>query len=315
MLPFKLVYHADYDVRLASHVFPSQKYRLVRERMIDDGFAHHDDFLEPDSATNEDLKLAHTADWIDRLRAGLLTFEEAVKLEIPYNEAVVRGFWLAAGGTILAALRALQDGAAFNIGGGFHHAYAGHGEGFCAVNDIAVAIRRMQADGLVERAMVVDCDVHHGNGTAAIFLNDPTVFTLSIHQFANYPEDKPPSSLDIHLKDGVGDDEYLSKLKAGYSPALAEFKPNLIIYVAGADPHCKDQLGGLKLTMEGLKRRDRLVFDRALEARVPVAVVLAGGYSYEVRDTVEIHCNTAKALRDAILQGNNAGATHDRAQW
>jgi acetoin utilization deacetylase AcuC-like enzyme len=300
VLPFKLVYHADYDVQLVSHVFPSQKYRMVRERLLESGFADPDDFVQPESATEEDLTLAHTTDWIRRLRAGLLTFEEAAKLEIPYNETVIRGFWLATGGSMLAARLALQHGGALNIGGGFHHAYAAHGEGFCAVNDVAVAVRRMLADKLIERAMIIDCDVHHGNGTASIFLNDPAVFTLSIHQYANYPEDKPPSSLDIHLGDGVGDEEYLAKLETGYAPALAEFKPNLIVYVAGADPHCEDQLGGLNLTKRGLEQRDRLVFDAALQARVPVGVVLAGGYSFDVRDTVEIHCNTAKCLRDAM---------------
>jgi acetoin utilization deacetylase AcuC-like enzyme len=273
---------------------------MVRDRMLEEGFAREDDFIEPRHATDEDLTLAHTADWIHRLQAGLLTFEEVMKLEVPYDETMVRGFFLATGGTILAARQALEEGAGFNIGGGFHHAHAGHGEGFCAVNDVAVAVRRVQADKLIERAMIVDCDVHHGNGTAAIFSGDPTVFTLSIHQFANYPEHKPPSSLDIHLEDGVGDREYLSRLGEGYVPALDRFKPDLVLYVGGADPHCTDQLGGLKLTKNGLHRRDRLVFDRALQAHVPVAVVLAGGYSYDVRDTVEIHCNTARALREAI---------------
>jgi len=300
VLPFKLIYHPDYDIRLGSHVFPSQKYRMVRERFIETGFAGPDDFAQPDFATDEDLLLAHTADWIHRLQAGLLTFEEALRLEIPYNETVIRGFKAATGGTLLAARLALEHRAAFNIGGGFHHAYAGHGEGFCAINDLAVAIRRVQADHLIERAMVVDCDVHHGNGTASIFAGDPTVFTLSIHQFANYPEDKPPSSLDIHLENGVGDGEYLARLKAGYVPAFAEFRPDLIVYLAGADPHVEDQLGGLALSKDGLMRRDRLVFDVALAAGVPVAVVLAGGYSHDVGDTVEIHCNTAKALLQAM---------------
>jgi acetoin utilization deacetylase AcuC-like enzyme len=234
------------------------------------------------------------------LKSGLLTFEEVTRLEIPYNETVIRAFWLCGGGTILAAHLALRDRAAFHVGGGFHHAYAGHGEGFCAINDIAVAVRRMQTDRLIRRAMVVDCDAHHGNGTAAIFANDPTVFTLSIHQFDNYPNDKPASTLDIHLENGVADEEYLSRLKGGYAPALTGFRPELIVYVAGADPYREDQLGGLALSMEGLEQRDRLVFDLALSAGVPVAVVLAGGYAQNVRDTVQIHCNTAKALRDAM---------------
>jgi acetoin utilization deacetylase AcuC-like enzyme len=273
---------------------------MVHERLLED-LASNGDFVQPDSATDEDMQLAHTADWVRRLKSGQLTFEEVVRLEIPYNETVVRAFWLCGGGTILAARLALRDRAAFHVGGGFHHAYPGHGEGFCAINDIAVAVRRMQVDKLIQRALVVDCDVHHGNGTAAVFANDPTVFTLSIHQFDNYPGDKPPSTLDIHLKNGVADEEYLSKLEAGYAPALADFSPELVIYVAGADPYREDQLGGLALTMDGLVRRDRLVFDLALGAGVPVAVVLAGGYAQNVQDTVQIHCNTAKTLRDVIV--------------
>jgi acetoin utilization deacetylase AcuC-like enzyme len=300
MLPFKLVFHPDYDFQLGAHVFPSVKYRMIRERLLESGFAVDDDFLQPGFALDEDLALAHTREWVRRLRTGLLSYEEARRMEIPYTEAVVRGFWLAAGGTILAARLALRDGVGFNVGGGFHHAYPGHGEGFCAINDVAVAIRKVQKDGFIKTAMVVDADVHHGNGTAAIFGGDADIFTLSIHQMDNYPEDKPPSSLDIHLEDGVADEEYLARLRSGYVPALKSFKPDLLVYVAGADPHWTDQLGGLRLTMEGLKRRDRLVLDHALAAGVPVAVVLAGGYSQDIRDTVAIHCNTARACAEAL---------------
>jgi acetoin utilization deacetylase AcuC-like enzyme len=202
---------------------------------------------------------------------------------------------LATGGTILAARLALEDGIGFHIGGGWHHAYADHGEGFCAINDIAVAIRRMQKDGRIERAMVVDADAHHGNGTAAIFENDPSVFTLSIHQFANYPHVKPPSKLDIHLEDGVGDDEYLRRLTQGCHEALEHFSPDLVIYVAGADPYRDDQLGGLNLTFGGLMARDQFVFGLMREKSIPVAVTLAGGYARHVEDTVTIHVNTVKA--------------------
>jgi acetoin utilization deacetylase AcuC-like enzyme len=300
VLPFKFIYHPDYDFRLGLHVFPSEKYRMVRESLIADGFATPDDFLQPGPALDEDLMLAHTREWVRRLRTGLLTFQEAARLEIPYSQSVVRGFWLHAGGSMLAGRMALRDGLCYNIGGGFHHAYPGHGEGFCAVNDTAVAIRRLQADNFIKTAMVLDCDVHHGNGTAAIFEGDTSVFTISVHQFENYPEDKPPSSLDIHLEDEVDDEEYLKLLRAGFLPALRSFRPDLLFYVAGADPHWKDQLGGLRMTMEGLSRRDRLVFDSALEAGVPVAIVLAGGYNVDVRDTVSIHCNTARAARAAM---------------
>ena len=302
MLPFQLVHHPDYDFRLGIHVFPSHKYQMIRDQMLADGFATPEDFTEPEPAADEDLRLAHTGEWVRRLRTGLLSFEEARRLEMPYNEGVVRAFWLAAGGTMLTARLALAGRAAFNVGGGFHHAYPGHGEGFCAINDIAVAIRRLQKDRSIARAMVVDVDVHHGNGTAAIFAGDPSVFTISIHQLDNYPSDKPPSTLDIHLEDAVSDEEYIAKLKAAYAPAVAQFRPELLIYVAGADAHWKDELGGLRLTMDGMARRDRMVFDTALAAGVSVAVVLAGGYSADVRDTVQIHCNTARALRDAMEQ-------------
>jgi acetoin utilization deacetylase AcuC-like enzyme len=213
---------------------------------------------------------------------------------------MVEAFWLAAGGTLLAARRALEDRVGFNIGGGFHHAFPGHGEGFCAINDIAVALRRLQQDGRIRRAMVVDCDVHHGNGTAACFAGDQSVFTLSIHQFNNYPAEKPLSSLDIHLADGVEDAEYLHRLGNGYRASLAMFQPELVVYVAGADPYREDQLGGLMLTFEGLQERDRLVMWTALTHKIPVAVVLAGGYAQSVEDTITIHANTAAVAKDML---------------
>ena len=246
------------------------------------------------------MRLVHDAEWVAKLRSGTLSYQDILRLEIPYSRQMVEAFWLAAGGTILAARLALEDGIGFNIGGGFHHAFPGHGEGFCAINDIAVAVRRLQADGRIQRAMVVDCDVHHGNGTAAIFADDPSVFTLSIHQFNNYPSEKPLSSLDIHLADGIGDAEYLHRLGNGYRAALAMFQPELVMYVAGADPYLEDQLGGLSLTFEGLMERDRLVIRTALTQGIPVAIVLAGGYAQSVEDTITIHANTAAVAKDVL---------------
>ena len=247
-----------------------------------------------------------------KLRNGTLSYQDILRLEIPYSRQMVEAFWLAAGGTMLAARQALEDGVGFNVGGGFHHAFPDHGEGFCAINDIAVAIRRLQRDGAIQRAMVVDCDVHHGNGTAAIFAGDPSVFTLSIHQFNNYPTEKPPSSLDIHLADGIGDAEYLHRLGNGYRAALAMFQPGLVLYVAGADPYMEDQLGGLSLTFEGLMERDRLVIRTALTQGIPVAIVLAGGYAQSVEDTVTIHANTAEVARDVLVKvGWPVGAASD----
>ena len=304
MLPFKLIYHEGYDLNLGGHVFPSQKYRMVRERLLAETFAAPEDFIQPEPATDEDLLLVHDPDWITRLREGTLGGAELAMLEIPYSRKMVNAFLLAAGGSILAARCALHDGVACNIGGGFHHAYPGHGEGFCAIHDVAVAIRRMQEDRLVERAMVVDTDVHHGNGTAAIFADDPSVFTLSIHQYHNYPQFKPPSDLDIHLENGVGDEEYCQRLEAACKQAMDEFRPQLVMYVAGADPYRNDQLGGLALTIEGLKARDRLVFDLAREHQAPIATTFAGGYARDVEDTVTIHANTVKAAHPESVGEN-----------
>ena len=300
MLPYRLVYHEGYDLNLGDHVFPSKKFKWLHDRLLWTRFASKDDFVAPQPATDEDLLLAHDEAWVTKLRTGTLSYQEILKLEIPYSRRMVEAFWLAAGGTILTARLALEAGIGFNIGGGFHHAYPDHGEGFCAVNDIAVAIRRLQRDGAIRRAMVVDCDVHHGNGTAAVFAGDASVFTLSIHQFNNYPSDKPLSTLDIHLGDGVGDSEYLNRLGNGYRAALTMFHPELVLYVAGADPYYLDQLGGLSLTLDGLMERDRLVIWTALTHRIPVAIVLAGGYAESVEDTVTIHANTAAVARDEL---------------
>ncbi len=301
MLPFRLVYHAGYDMDLGEHVFPSQKYGLVKEALLDEGVASPEDFVVPAPADDDDLVLAHDRLWIRRLRTGTLSYEEIRKLEIPYSRRMVKAFRLAAGGTILACRLALRDRIGFNLGGGFHHAFRDHGEGFCAINDVAVGIRRLQRAGRIERAMVVDCDVHQGNGTAEIFAGDHKVLTFSIHQLNNYPLEKPPSVIDVNLPDQVGDEEYLDGLRTHYLPSLALHRPNLLVYLAGADPYYQDQLGGLALTMGGLRQRDRFVIETALRAGVPVAVTLAGGYAYRVEDTVKIHCNTVKAAAEAIL--------------
>ncbi|MGD0872193.1 MAG: histone deacetylase [Bryobacteraceae bacterium] len=301
-LPFPLVYSERYDLHLGDHVFPSKKYQWLHDRLVRTKFAAPESFVEPEPAADEDILLVHEAQWVDKLRHGTLTYQDILTLEIPYSEELVEAFWLAAGGTLMAARQALAGGVGFNIGGGFHHAFPGHGEGFCAINDMAVAIRRLQKDGAIQRAMVVDCDVHHGNGTAAIFAGDPSVFTLSIHQFNNYPTEKPPSSLDIHLADGIGDAEYLQRLGNGYRAALSLFKPELMVYVAGADPYLEDQLGGLSLTFDGLMERDRLVIWTALTHHVPVAIVLAGGYALNVEDTITIHANTAAVAQDVLAK-------------
>src|SRR3984885_398217 len=299
MLPFQLVYHPRYDLNLGDHVFPARKYRLIHTRLLAERFAEPADFIEPQPASDDDVLRVHDRAWVHRLQSGTLSQAEMVKLEIPYSREMVEGFWLAGGGTILAARNALRGRIGFNIGGGFHHAFPAHGEGFCAIHDVAIAIRALQHDRAIEKALVVDCDVHHGNGTAAIFAGDRSVLTLSLHQFNNYPSEKPPSVIDVDLPDGVGDGEYLDRLRGALQVAMS-FAPDLVLYLAGADPFREDQLGGLALTMEGLKRRDQMVFETALAQCVPVAVVLAGGYARDTDDTVTIHCNTAKAAQEAL---------------
>jgi acetoin utilization deacetylase AcuC-like enzyme len=299
MLPFKLVYHEGYDLRLGEHVFQSQKFGMVRDLVLAERIAEPADILSPEPATDEDVLRVHTREWVDKLKHDTLSASERMRLEIPYSEAAVRGFWLAAGGSILAARCALQDGFGFNIGGGFHHAFPGHGEGFCMIHDVAIAIRRLQFDGALRKVLIVDTDVHHGNGTAAIFANDPDVFTLSLHQENNYPEPKPPSDLDVNLADGTGDEEYLELLDKALAEAFRRFAPEMIFYIGGADPYREDQLGGLWLSMRGLQERDALVFAEARLRGLPVAVAFAGGYARKVEDTVRIHANTIIAAREA----------------
>jgi len=328
MLPFKLVYSDDYYLPIGSHVFPAEKYKCVHDRLLAYGIAAPSDFVTPRPATDQDVLLVHTPQYVEKLKTGTLSAREALELEVPYSPELVRAFWLAAGGSILAADHALNDGVAISIGGGFHHAFPDHGEGFCVINDVAVAIRRMQRDNKIRTAMTVDCDVHQGNGTAVIFAgtrvpSDPVlsasgsvlnphrttkghsahagdVFTISLHQQNNYPVFKPPSSLDLNLPDEIGDGEYLACLGDALSLGLSMFKPELICYLAGADPYREDQLGGLSLTIEGLKERDTLVFQIAKAERIPVMVTLAGGYALKLEDTITIHCNTVVAAKEVF---------------
>ena len=329
MLPFKLVYSDGYYLPIGSHVFPAEKYHRVRDRLLELGVAEGEDFVAPSFASDQDILLVHTPQYVQKLKTGTLSPREELQLEIPFSPELVGAFWLAAGGSILAAENAIKDGVAINIGGGFHHAFPDHGEGFCMIHDVAVAIRRMQRDSKIRTAMTVDCDVHHGNGTAAIFAgaripSDPLpsafpsafnasrpanirnaragdVFTISLHQENNYPPVKPPSSIDVDLPDGIGDDEYLGWLDNALSSGLRQFAPDLICYIAGADPYREDQLGGLNLTIEGLKKRDELVFRVAKTRNIPVMVTFAGGYARNVEDTVTIHANTIIAAKEVFV--------------
>ena len=326
MLPFKLIYSEKYFLPIGEHVFRADKFRLIRERLLQQHVADESDFLAPQPASESDVLLVHSPHYVNKLMEGSLSAREELQMEIPYSPQVVDAFLLHAGGSILAAERALEDGVCVNIGGGFHHAFPDHGEGFCMINDFAVAIRAMQKRGRIKRAMTVDCDVHQGNGTAAIFggsghrastlPSSPTVaavelsaanvssgpakdvFTISLHQENNYPFVKPASSIDVNLPDGCGDDEYLAWLDNALSSGLRQFEPELICYVAGADPFREDQLGGLNLTIDGLKKRDELVFRAARARNIPVMTTYAGGYANRVEDTVTIHCNTVIAASE-----------------
>lgn len=288
-----LVWSPAYRLDLGPHVWPTTKYEQVRERLLAARLVTPRHVVEPEPASWEDLALVHTAEYLDKIRRGRVSAEERARLEVPFSPAIAEGFRLMTGGTIVTARHALDAGVAVHLGGGLHHAFADHGEGFCLFNDVAVAVRVLQRDGRLERAAIVDLDVHQGNGTARIFAGDRTVFTFSMHQEGNYPLDKPPSDLDIGLADGTTDEEYLEALEAELPRVFAN-DPQLLVYLAGADPFVEDQLGGLALTTEGLRRRDRLVFARALEAGVPVAVVLAGGYARRLEDTVAIHTATVE---------------------
>jgi len=292
--PFQLIYSNEYwMVESGRHVFPLQKYRLVYENLLAMG-AKKENFLSPRPADDEDVLLVHTPRYIKHVKTGGLSAAELKALEIRYSPEIVRFAFLSVGGTILAARKAVESGLAVHIGGGFHHAFPDHGEGFCLLNDVAVAARKSITDKIVDRVMIVDCDLHQGNGTAAALAGHPEIFTLSIHQMDIYPKEKPKSTVDIGLWAGDGDAKYLAELRARIPKLYKEFHPNLVIYLAGADPYEKDQLGGLALTKTGLKDRDKLVIESARGLGIPVAIVLAGGYALEIKDTVDIHLNTVR---------------------
>jgi acetoin utilization deacetylase AcuC-like enzyme len=292
--PFQLVFSNEYWMaETGKHVFPLQKYRLVYENLLAMG-AKKENFLRPRPAPDEDVQLVHSARYLKRVKTGGLSPAELKTLEIRYSPELVRFALLSVGGTVLAARKALECGLAVHIGGGFHHAFPDHGEGFCLLNDVAVAARKVVEDKLADRVMVVDCDLHQGNGTAAALAGRKEIFTLSIHQMDIYPSEKPLSTLDIGLWAGDGDAKYMAELGAHIPKIYKEFRPNLVIYLAGADPYEKDQLGGLALTKAGLKERDKLVIESARRLGIAVAVVLAGGYALDIKDTVDIHLNTVR---------------------
>ncbi len=324
----RLVYSEKARLPIGQHVFHADKYRGIRERLLALGAFTESDFILAPPCREADLLLVHTKLWLDKLKRGTLSTREELELEVPYSKELVEAFWHVTGGSKVAAELALRNECCVHVGGGFHHAFADHGEGFCLINDVAVAIRCMQRDGHIARAMVLDCDVHQGNGTAAIFgTGDPEpfpqaswatsllvpsraanvktsvacdVFTVSLHQESNYPYWKPASSIDVNLPDGTTDAEYLEWLDTALKGARERFEPELICYIAGADPYQYDELGGLAMTIEGLKQRDLMVFNFARDHGFPIMTTLAGGYAQNAEDTVTIHTNTALAAKEVF---------------
>ncbi len=288
-----LAVHApEYECDIGPHPFPMEKFRLLRERLLGSGDLAPEEIAAAPEATRAELERVHTAPYLDDLEALRWTPRTA-RSELPLTEGIARAYRYACGGTIVAARLALAHGAAANLGGGFHHAYAEHGEGFCYLNDLAVAARALRAEGGVKRVAVVDLDVHQGNGTAHVFESEPEVFTLSVHQENNYPVPKERSDLDVGLPDGTGDAAYLEALDRALEAVWA-FAPELVLYQAGADPYADDQLGGLALTLAGLAARDERVLRGCANRGVPVVVTLGGGYARRVEDTVAIHAATCR---------------------
>lgn len=286
-------YYADIG---ESHVFPIRKFERVRDRLVREGTLRPAEIIEPQPAPLADVLLVHREDYITRLRAGTLSPREIRRLGLPWSKALVRRSFLAVGGTINAARWALEDGIGSNLAGGTHHAFPDRGEGFCVLNDVAIAIRALRRDGVINRAAVVDCDVHQGNGTATIFTGDESVFTFSMHGAKNYPLFKARSTLDVGLPDETTDAEYLEAL-ADNLPRVFAPAPDIIFYLGGADPFAGDKLGRLALSIEGLRARDMYVLAECHARGAPVVTVMSGGYAQNIEDTVEIHCNTIRAAR------------------
>lgn len=281
------------------HVFPIRKFQLVRDKLLAEGTLNPDELVEPSPAPIDDVLLVHTADYVSRLCTGNLTAKEIRRLGLPWSESLVRRSFYAAGGTLAATLVALAKGYSSNLAGGTHHSFSDHGEGFCVLNDVAIAIRAMRARNLIRRAAIIDCDVHQGNGTATIFAGDDDTFTFSIHGANNYPLFKAQSTLDVELADGTSDDEYLECL-ATHLPVVFAHDPEIVFYLAGADPYAGDKLGRLALSIEGLRERDIRVLRECYDREIPVVTVMSGGYGKDINDTIEIHCNTIRMVKDVF---------------
>lgn len=289
-------YYADIG---EGHVFPIRKFELVRDRLLAEGTLQPAELHEPAPAHLEDVLLVHTEDYVSRLCSGNLTAKELRRLGLPWSESLVRRSFYATGGTLAAAHIGLAEGYSSNLAGGTHHSFADRGEGFCVLNDVAIAIRVTRARKLLRRAAIVDCDVHQGNGTATIFACDEDTFTFSIHGANNYPLFKAKSTLDVELPDGTSDDDYLEALSNNL-PAVFRGDPEIVFYLAGADPYAGDKLGRLAVSIDGLRERDAFVLRECYEREVPVVTVMSGGYGKDINDTIEIHCNTIRMVKEVF---------------
>ncbi len=276
------------------HRFPMAKYAGLRERVLAEGVLRPEDLFLPDAASDEQILRAHDLDYLYRVQNGLLTAKEIRRIGFPWLPEMVERSRRSAGATIAACRAAFEDGVSVNMAGGTHHAFRDHGEGYCVFNDSAIAARAMQAEGQARRVVILDCDVHQGNGTAAILEGDRTVFTFSVHGAKNFPFHKERSDPDVELPDGADDDVYVAAVEEGSRRALAQAGADIAIFLAGADPYSGDRLGRMNVSMAGLAERDRIVLGLCREAGLPVAVTMAGGYARDVDDIVAIHVQTVR---------------------
>ena len=300
-MPLHLWSSARYAIELPEgHRFPMSKYALLREGVLDAGLVRAERLHDPERVSVDDLLLVHDRAYVEQVSDGTLPAAEQRRIGLPWSEAFVERAYRVVRGTCEAAEAAMQHGVAMNLAGGTHHAFPHRGEGFCTFNDVAIAIRRLQRTGAVRRAAVVDLDVHQGNGTHAVFDGDASVYTFSMHGAKNFPFHKVPGTLDVELDDGTGDDVYLDLLQRTLPRVLRDASPDLVVYLAGADPHEGDRLGRLGLTFDGLVRRDALVLESCREVGIPVAVTIAGGYGRDVRDTVRVHVNTVRVAAQFV---------------
>ena len=302
----KIYYSDTFEVPLpADHRFPMIKYRLLREAVLADHLIPQENIIIAPEATRSQLALVHTKSYIDKVLSGKLTEKEVRRIGFPWSPQLVVRSRHSVGGTIAACFTAYEEGISLNLAGGTHHAFPNYGQGYCIFNDVAIATRCIQNEKQIHNILIIDCDVHQGNGTALTFQDDPNVFTYSIHAKKNFPVHKRKSNLDIELEDNIGDQDYLNRLSKSIQIAIELAKPEFAIFLAGADPYSGDRLGRLSISKKGLKERDKLIMSKCYQKGIPLSIVMSGGYASNINDTVQIHLNTVRiAAHFAILYTN-----------